>query len=243
MTAGLQQIQTSLTTQWSRMMAWVEPLGDDLLGTSDNPSVLNGWTNGELVAHLGRAMEALVACRPAPAGTIPLTLAEYLGTYPERAADITRVTRELAQEISQDPLAQVDALAQRAFAALDNLGPDGDLVVQARRGPIRLRDMAMSRLIELVVHAEDLVDSLKGVADSSGSANPIDRTAQRVVAEELLEIVVARGGWSLELTDPKLWIRLATGRTPYHVGALTQAVAPSYTAGGVPDLGRVLPIL
>lgn len=243
MTAELAEISTALTTQWSRLRAWVGPLGDDLLGARDRPSSLDGWTTGELVAHLGRAMEALTVCTPAPAGTVPLTLAEYLGTYPERAADISTVTRELAQEIAHAPLAEVDERAQRAFAVLEDLGPDGYRVVQARRGPISLRDMAMSRLVELVVHAEDLVASLRGVADSTGSSNPIDRTAQRLVAEELLDIVVRRGGWSLEITDPGLWIRLATGRTPYDVDDLARALAPEYTAGGVPDLGRVLPVL
>jgi len=243
MTADLAQISAALTNQWSLLRAWVAPLGDDLLGTRDRPSSLDGWTNGELVAHLGRAMEALAVCTPAPAGTVPLTLAEYLGTYPERAADIDEVTRALAAEIAHAPLVEVEARAQKAFAALDALGPDGHRVVQARRGPIRLRDMAMSRLVELVVHAEDLVASLAGVVGSAGSANPIDRTAQRIVAEELLDIVVRRGAGSLEVTDPGLWIRLATGRTPYDVDDLARALASQDTAGGVPDLGRMLPIL
>lgn len=243
MTAELAQISTALTTQWSRLRAWVGPLGDDLLGARDRPSSLEGWTTGELVAHLGRAMEALAVCTRAPFGTVPLTLAEYLGTYPERAEDISTVTRALAAEIAHAPLTEIDRRAQQAFTVLADLGPDGHTVVQARRGPISLRDMAMSRLIELVVHAEDLVASLRGVADSAGSANPIDREARRLVADELLDIVVRRGGWSLEVTDPGLWIRLATGRAPYDVDDLARALASPDTAVGVPDLGRVLPIL
>lgn len=82
MTAGLDQISSALTSQWSRLRSWMVPLGDDLLGARDAPSSLDGWTTGELVAHLGRAMEALTVCTPAPEGTVPLTLAEYLGSYP-----------------------------------------------------------------------------------------------------------------------------------------------------------------
>lgn len=243
MTADLPQITEALHTQWSRLQSWVGPLGDTLLGQRNKPSVLDGWTIGELVAHLGRAMEALTVCTPAPPGTRPLELAEYIGSYPERAEDIARVTRELATEISDSPLAAVDALARQALTRLDELRLDGVVVVQARRGAITLRDMAMSRLIELVVHAEDLVASLKGVVDSAGPANPIDHGAQRMVAEELLDIVVTRGGWDLEVVDPGLWIRLATGRARYNVDDLARALTTDYTADGVPDLGRMLPIL
>lgn len=243
MTAELPEITAALHTQWGRLRSWVGPLGDNLLGNRNKPSVLEGWTIGELVAHLGRAMDALAVCTLAPAGSRPIELAEYLGSYPERADDISRVTRDLAVEIADSPLAAVEAMAARALARLDDLSLAGTGVVQARRGVITLRDMAMSRLIELVVHAEDLVASLKGVVDSAGPANPIDREAQRIVAEELLDIVVTRGGWDLEVTDPGLWIRLASGRARYNVDDLARAIAPGYTAGGVPDLGRMLPIL
>lgn len=243
MTADLDEISAALRTQWSHLRSWMTPLGDNLLGARTKPSSLEGWTNGDLVAHLGRAMDALTACSPAPPGTVPLTLAEYLGSYPDRAQDIADTTRELAESIAAAPLAAVTSLADRALVRLAELGPDGDLVVQARRAPISLRDMAMSRLIELVVHAQDLVTSLTGTVDATGPNNPIERAAQRIVADELLDIVITRGGWSLEVTDPGLWIRLATGRTPYNVDDLSRAITDAYTAGGVPDLGRVLPLV
>lgn len=243
MTADLDEISAALRTQWAHLRSWMTPLGDNLLGARTKPSSLDGWTNGDLVAHLGRAMDALTACNPAPPGTVPLTLAEYLGSYPDRAQDIADTTRELAESIAAAPLAAVTTLADRALVRLSELGPDGDLVVQARRAPISLRDMAMSRLIELVVHAQDLVTSLKGTADATGPNNPVERAAQRIVADELLDIVITRGGWALEVTDPGLWIRLATGRTPYNVDDLARAITATYTAGGVPDLGRVLPLL
>ncbi|MBI9116213.1 maleylpyruvate isomerase N-terminal domain-containing protein [Sanguibacter suaedae] len=243
MTADLAQISTALHTQWTRTRSWLEPLGDDLLGARDRPSVLDGWTTGELVAHLARAMDALAVCEPAPAGTVPMTLAEYLGTSPGRVDEIASTTRDLASEISASPHAEVERRAAAALRRLTELGDDGALVVQAPRGPVSLRDMTTSRLVELVVHTLDLTASLEGVAASTGPSDPIDRGALTLVAEELLDIVVRRGGWSIELVDARRWVRLAAGRTRYDVDELAAAISPRYTAGGVPDLGRLLPLL
>ena len=230
----LTDARAALHTQWDVLRSWVAEVVDD--DVADDPSILMGWTVAELVAHLGRAMEALAVCVPLADGTVPLTLGEYVGTYAGRAADIAETTRNLALEIAHDPLAEVDARAQAAFARLDELGPD-DLVVQARRGPVLLSTMAVSRVLELVVHADDLARSVRSGPD------PVDPGALRLVAEALLEIVVARGGWSLEIADARTWVRLAAGRQEYDVDALTEALHPRYTSDAVPDLGRMLPLL
>src|SRR6478609_3798046 len=215
----LADARTALHAQWDRLRSWVSDVVDPDVG--GEPSVLEGWSVAELVAHLGRAMEALAVCVPVPDGTVPLTFGEYVGTYVARAAD---------------PLGAVDRSAQAAFARLDELGPD-DRVVQARRGPVLLSTMAMSRVLELVVHADDLARSVPLGAD------PVEPGALRLVADALLEIVVARGGWSLEVADARAWVRLAAGRQPYDVDVLAEALHPRYTSDGVPDLGRMLPIL
>ncbi|SFK16056.1 maleylpyruvate isomerase N-terminal domain-containing protein [Cellulomonas sp. KH9] len=231
---------TALRAQWERLHDWVELMADPRLGRE--ASVLDGWSIVELWAHLGRAMDALAVCTPQPAGTVPLTLGEYLGSYRNRAQDVAETTRRLATEHAADPVAYVTASARAGFAALDALG-DGDPVVQARRGPVRLSTMTVSRLVELVVHGDDLYRSVRRARGADAVADPVEPGALALVADELLAIVRARGGWDLEVVDARRWVRLATGRTPYDVDELALALQARYTSDAVPDLGRMLPLL
>ena len=236
----LAEATAALRTQWLRLRPWVGALVDS--EAAGEPSVLDGWTTVELVVHLGRAMDALAVCAPAPPGTVPLTLAEYLGSYPGRDADISALTHELATRHAADPLGYVDAGARGAFATLDRFA-EHDVVVQARRSPILLSEMTVSRVIELVVHADDLLRSLHRVRGADAPPDPVDPGALDLAARTLLGIVVARVGDDLEVAEARTWVRLATGRTPYDVDVLAVALRPRYASDGVPDLGRLLPVL
>lgn len=253
MSVDFDQLSAALRRQWTLIHDWLAPLGPNLLGMAEQPSVLPDWSNRDLVAHLGRVMQALTVCTTAPGGTNPIKLAEYLGLAHDASSAITEVTHALAQDLGDDPLPGISRLAREAFTHLDELVVEsdkisgvsdaGDLVVHARRAPVTLRTMVVSRLIELVVHGDDLVRSLGSVVDVRGSANPVDSEALDIVADELLDIVITRGGWSLSVASPTLWVRLATGRIPYDVDELAVALEPNYTSEGVPDLGLMLPIL
>jgi hypothetical protein len=244
----LAELSAALRAQWALLRRWLGTVVES--EETAAPSVLDGWTVADLIAHVGRSMSALTGCGPAPDDTVPLTLGEYVGAYAARADSVTTTTRALATEIAAAPLPGIDALAAAAFDRLDALGPS-DRVVLARRGPILLSAMVTTRLIELVVHADDLQRSLArpgsaavgldgGVGVGDG---PIDRTALDLVARALLDVVVARGGWDLEIARPLTWVRLAAGRVPYDVHVLAEALSPQYSSDAVPDLGRILPIL
>jgi hypothetical protein len=240
MTTDLAAASDSLRSQWDRVRPWVGAVVDDSVGGI--PSVLPGWTVAELVAHLGRALDALAHCTPLPPGTVPLTLGEYIGTYPDRAEEIAEKTREIAADIADDPLHAIDGRERAAFATLRALGPD-DRVVQAPRGPVLLSTMVVSRVLELVAHADDLLRSVERAPLAGPAPDPVDAAALDLVARELLAVVVARGGWDLEVVDARAWMRLATGRVPYSVGALTAALRPAHPSDALPDLGLMLPLL
>ncbi|QTE29777.1 maleylpyruvate isomerase N-terminal domain-containing protein [Pengzhenrongella sicca] len=236
--ADLATASTLLERQWRTLRAWLgRVFADDPGHVVDAPSALPGYTVVELVAHVGRALNALAVAEPAAPAVTPLTLAEYFSAFHDRSEEVVQSTRELASEIAPAPLAAVDRMAAAAVARLAALGPH-DRVVQTPRAPILLSDMALSRLIELVVHGDDLDRSVPRFGD-----HPVDPDALELTAQALLGIVVARGGWSLELRDPLLWVRLATGRLPRGPDRLGDALAPRFTSDSVPDLGRMLPLL
>lgn len=229
--AELAQVSQVVREQWSALRAWLEQIDVH----DERPSVLEGWTVAELVAHLARCHRVIPGAVDAPEGTQAQSLAEYLGGYAADAAGVAEGTREQAREIAADPLAAIDLAARRAWEALEAFGPS-DRVVLAKRGPILLSDLVVTRGVEFVVHADDLARSL-------GVKPPITRAALDLIAEAFLDVVITRGGWSLEVADPLLWVRLAAGRQPYDVDELAKALHPTYTADSVPDLGRLLPLV
>lgn len=243
MPATLAAVTRDLHEQWDLLRSWVEELPDP---ASEEPSSLPGWSIGVLVAHLGRDLDAIAACRPATvADGAPLTLGGYLDTY--RGVDPDRldaVAREVAARVADDPLAHLDAVADAGFARLEELttrgraegAEDGENLVVARRGSLTLRDMALSRLVELVVHAYDLAPVLPLPA-------PVDPTARTLVADALAELVRERSGYDVVVDDERAWILAVTGRMRWSEALAHGAVRAGAASDGVPDLSDVLPLL
>ena len=230
--AELARVSTIVRDQWDRLRTWL----DDVDPHDERPSVLDGWAVADLVAHLARCHRVIPGAVEAPEGTSAQSLAEYLHGYAADAELVAAGTREQKAEISADPLAAIDQAARRAWEALDDFGPH-DRVVLAKRGPVLLSDLVVTRAVELVVHADDLARSL-GLEKP-----PVTREALGLVAEAFLDIIVTRGGWDLEVVDPLLWVRLAAGRRPYDVDELAEALRARHTSDSVPDLGTYLPVV
>lgn len=191
-----------LRRQWSALRAWLDDV--DIVTYEHLATELEPWTVRDLVAHLGLGLHLSVDVGPAPAGTAAVGLGEYVAQYPPAAPAITRMTQELALSM-RDVLHGIDALAAEAFDALDRL--DDTPVVQARRGPLTHDDYVRTRLIELVVHGEDLRRALPIEVDT-----PVLPAARTEVAATLQRAYQERAGRSPEVDDELDWINKAVGR-------------------------------
>lgn len=232
-------LETLLRAQWLRLRDWIDERD---LALDDAPSALPGWTVGELVVHLGMAMGTLTRAQPAPPDAEPLTFAAYVTTYPETAEDIAERTRRLADETRDGPLPAVERMVEQALAQLVVLRDLGaDPVVAARRGPVLLSTLLVTRLLELVVHGDDLVRSVGGTAP--GTLGPLEPGALLVVAEALRAALVETGGPDLEVADTLAWTRVACGRVPATADAVGSALRPRHLGDGLPEVAGLLPLL
>lgn len=231
------------------------------------PTRLGEWRVRELLAHLAVQIEWLPAHLDDPAeGRPPLDLPRWA----ERVGALAPLLDEQARARSADGFdgdpASVAAAFDRAADALLGALARPEAADPARRFEIRLGSMALTeflvtRLVETVVHADDLAEAL-GLDDF-----PHDRQAvaavTRMLADAFAELVP---GGAVELrvppyavvqavegprhtrgtppnvveTDPLTWIRLATGRADWAAAVDSAALSAS---GERSDLRAHLPVL
>lgn len=196
-------MESILRAQWAELRAWLDAV--DIVQYEAVPSGLSAWSVRDLVAHLGYGLVMLAEVQPASADAAPMPVGEYMARYQPAAPVIAQATREVSAGMA-DVLAGVDALAAEAWAAVEAGLPS---VVLGRRGPLTCEDFLITRLVELVVHGDDLHRALPLTAPS-----PLVSAAVDVVAGTLADHYIARADEQPRLDDPLGWIRLATGRTP-----------------------------
>jgi uncharacterized protein (TIGR03083 family) len=225
----------------------------------DLPTRLTGWRVRELVAHLARQVEPMsrvLAADPEP-GPADLSLTRWTAATATIAALLDEDTRE-ALAASPDPAARLaDAVAELAADLAD---PLPDRVVRITLGTMTAADFAVTRLVELVVHGDDL-------AAATGTPVRHDRQALGTVTRLLADALAERApGNSVELrvppfaavqcvagprhtrgtppnvveTDPLTWLRLACGRTTWPAALASGALTAS---GDRADLTGHLPLL
>jgi uncharacterized protein (TIGR03083 family) len=241
----------------------VDAVGDALEQLSEadmaEPSVLPGWSVRDLAAHLVVVADSVRHLEPLPANAGVLSIAEYLAGYADRADRITGLTQEAAAELADIPRGYQERWDE-ALAHLRAL--QGAEKVLARRGAARLADLVATRIIEFVVHADDLARSVP-----AGAPAALPPQAQRLVARVLLDVLAARQpGHAVEVrvppvaavqclpgprhtrgtppnvveTDPTTWTRLAAGRLGWTAALAEGAVRAS---GARADLSAALPLL
>jgi uncharacterized protein (TIGR03083 family) len=224
------------------------------------PSVLSGWTVAELATHLTMALGAIPAALGDPTPDKPITIDRYVAGYAGAATEI--LERDVTGAAGRDPAEILAELYdRRAAAAAAIADPPPARAMRAPRGPVTPADFLVTRIIEMVVHADDLSRSLP-----DREPVELDRTALRLVTQACADIIATRApGRSLELrippyaavqcvqgprhtrgtppnvveTDPLTWIRLAAGRQTWN-DALTSGYVRA--SGERADLGGWLPL-
>jgi uncharacterized protein (TIGR03083 family) len=264
-----EKVRAALAAQTEALRAAVRALcarpdAEELLA---RPTRLGEWTVRELVAHLAVEIGWVPAHLDDPQqGRAALELTSWVGAVATVAPLLDAQVREAAGgEFAGGP-AEVaggfDRAADALIALLDGPAAADPLRrFEIRLGSMPLTDMLVTRLVETVVHADDLADAL------GGAAFPHDRQALAAVTRRLADALPVRApGGAVELrvppyavvqavegprhtrgtppnvveTDPLTWIRLATGRTDWARELAAHAVTAS---GERSDLGAYLPLL
>ena len=213
--------------QWGRLVVVVDALDDAAFA---EPTRI-GWTVAQLCAHIVRTVNAVSRAlgepaqpartaqpaRPAQQARPACTAEDYFVVARERYEAIDAGAR--VEAAGQSPAQLRTALGgavDRARADLD--GRDGQTVVEAALGPIRLADFLETRCVEAVVHGLDLPGSAR--------VDP-DPQALRAAVRLLTDMLAARApGRSVEVRVP-----------PYAV--VSCGVGPQHTRGTPPNVVEV----
>ncbi|MEU8924146.1 sterol carrier family protein [Kitasatospora sp. NPDC048545] len=260
-----QKVSAALAAQNEELRAVVHGLTEEDL---DRPTRLGSWRVRELLAHLGLALGRLPGAvdGPVPDGPV-LSLAGYAALSRTMAEAVDTAVTEHAATGFAGPPEKVAAAFDRALdavrAVLDRpaTAAPGQRTAQVVGRPMLLTDYLVTRLVEAVVHADDLAEAL------GRDAFPHDRQAVAAVTRMLADAFADRApGGAVELrippyavvqavegprhtrgtppnvveTDPLTWIRLATGRTGWAAAVDAAVVSAS---GERSDLRAHLPVL
>jgi len=196
-------VRTLLEQQYAALADWLDevPVSAHLV----EPVGLGEWTVRELVAHLGLGIGLSRYVAAAEPGAVPLSLGEYVSAYPPASEQIAELTREISARFGDDLVGGFRRTAAEAFEAIDAIPGE---VFRARRGPIARDDYLLTRLLELVVHGDDLQRAL-GRTDA-----PLLPAAVTAVAAGLASAYEERTGAAPTDAEGLPWIRRAAGRVP-----------------------------
>lgn len=219
MATKLESVRAAYAAQQHNVVEWLTALPPEAW---EHRSRLGEWSVRELGFHVTDMTGIVVrALASGPIRAKALTIAGYTSAWPDAAAEIAQRDRDAAADLSRgDVLANASNARAALLAALDAVA--GDPVVQARRGPLKLSDLMVTRVNELVVHSLDLSASVPQVEPV-----PLDRAALGMSVRMLAGILAERvPGHSVELRVP-----------PY---AAVQCVAgPRHTRGTPPNVVEV----
>ena len=246
-----------LLEQSRTVAGWLRSLDEDAFAT---PSVLAGWSVQQLAGHLVFAHRTLRESLSRTTTERPLPVHVYVQGYRPNADQIADASRSAAEV--DDVVSALDSEIDRCADVLAGGLPS---VAVGPRGPIAGEDLVRTRIVEVVVHSDDLSRSLPERASV-----PLQRPALAVAVRTLTGILAGQHpGRSVEVrvppyaavqcgvgdpgpthtrgtppnvveTDPVTFVRLATGRVSWSDAVAAGRVSAS---GLRADLSAALPVL
>lgn len=171
---------------------------EDLADQWDRPSALERMTVGHLAGHTARAVLTLSRYLDVPADGDPVDAVAYILTVSEDDDISSLLNRQVRHRAARESAAGRDQLAEDTLRALTQLrlrlpGVDPTTSIGVLGGiPIRIDEYVKTRLLELVVHMDDLAASL------GSDPPPIGDNALRAVSRLLSAVAdVKHGQWAL----------------------------------------------
>jgi uncharacterized protein (TIGR03083 family) len=241
--------------QGARIVEWLSALD-----ASDfaQPSALPGWDVRMLTAHLVLVFEGAVRGLGSPASEAPLAIWDYVRRYVASADEIAAATEAMAEGRSPQELVEsIEAARQQLPDEVPSVR-----AVRGGRGPISPQDWVSTRIVEAVVHSDDLSRSLPDRA-----AVPIEAAALGKASVVLATVLAKQApGRSVELrvppyvavqaiegprhtrgtpsnvveVEPLTWVRVAAGRASFADAVANGKISAS---GQRADLTPYLPLL
>lgn len=147
----------TLLEQSGAVLGWLQKLSPEEFAV---PSAVAGWSVRELSGHLVLVHQGLVRALDRPSSERPMPAHVYVGGYRPHAEELHQATLAAAGELAPPEL--LERLRAGIQSSAEILTPGAALppVVRGGRGPIAIDDLLATRVVELVVHADDLSRSL-----------------------------------------------------------------------------------
>jgi uncharacterized protein (TIGR03083 family) len=230
---------------------WLDGLPAEAFG---RPSVLPDWDVRTLVGHVALVRRGLTAQLEGRSTAAATPVGQFVTRY---RRDVAQIAASTAEVTADRPAAELIAAIREPIAPVEIADR---AVLDAKRGPITAADWCATRVVELVVHTDDLGRSLPELDPA-----PLTRAALGSATRTLAEILAAQApGHSVEVRIPPFaavqaiegprhtrgtppnvvqmppltWVRLATGRVSW-----AEAAAELQASGTRADLSGVLPLL
>lgn len=254
--------QEALLEQSRTLLEWLRDVTPEAF---ELPSVLPGWDLRQLAGHLVLVHTLARHSLDQPTKEPALPSHEYVKRYRRDVEMIMAATLDASEGLTgPEVVARLGSVIDDLAVRLD-AGVRLPQVIIGPRGPITIEDYLATRIVEVVVHTDDLNRSLPEVAPAK-----LQRSALARCTRTLVGIVAARyPGRSVEVrvppyaavqcaigdpgpthtrgtppnvveTDPVTFLRLATGRMEWNEAVASGSV---HASGLRADLAPVLPIL